>query len=392
MKRGRCFLDIKKFNLGPSLYIIGYHLLLMIALPLYLWHHTPSWQILTITAVILYLTGLGITAGYHRLFSHTTYKAHPIFEFFIMLLGTMATQGSVLRWSFDHRHHHAFVDTDRDPYSIKKGFWYAHFLWLLEKPKPIENKIVADLLKKPMVCFQHRYYGLLMVLTNLLTSLVVGWYLNDYLGAFLFVWLVRTFLIHHFTWFINSLAHTWGARPFCQELSAVDNYLISMLTWGEGYHNYHHTFASDYRNGIRWFHYDPTKWLIWTLSKVGLASRLKKHNYDFIERRIILERKELLLNKIQASFVDCKRVWEEQVETLTDCVLGKLQEFKKAKEDYLELKRNNAGKNDALVLASLRVKVIKKELKAGLNDCKVLARQIISQCQTAGPRVQPILD
>jgi stearoyl-CoA desaturase (delta-9 desaturase) len=236
----------------------------------------PSWQIVTTSIVLIYLTGLGVTMGYHRLYSHNAYKINPVVETIVLFFGTMGTQGSVLRWSFDHRYHHAFVDTDKDPYSIKKGFWYAHFLWLLEKPKPIENKIVADLLKNPLLRFQHRFYGLLMFGINLLVTLFFGWYYNDYLGAFLFVWIVRMFFLHHFTWFINSLAHTWGDRPFCESLSAVDNYLISLLTWGEGYHNYHHTFGYDYRNGVRWYHYDPTKWLIWTLSKLGLATRLKK--------------------------------------------------------------------------------------------------------------------
>lgn len=371
-------MKIKNFNWGPALYILGYHLLLLISLPIYFFYFSPSWQIITTSVVLLYLTGLSVTAGYHRLYSHSTYKVHPVVEAILLFFATMATQGSVLRWAFDHRLHHAFVDTDRDPYSIKKGFWYAHFLWLLEKPKEIEDKTVADLLKKPLIRFQHRFYAPLMLLTNGLTSLFLGWCFGDYLGAFLFVWFVRLFFLHHFTWFINSLAHTWGARTFCQELSAVDNYLISLLTFGEGYHNYHHTFGYDYRNGIRWYHFDPTKWLIWTLSKLGLASRLRKNHHHFIEKRLISERKQLLLEKIQSSLSDHKKIWEEKVITLTESMLDKLQEFKQVKEHYLQLKRSKAREKKALSELSHQIKTIKNGLKAEYKHCKVLSHQIMT--------------
>jgi stearoyl-CoA desaturase (Delta-9 desaturase) len=386
-------LNTKNFNWGPALYIIGYHLLLLVGLPIYFFHALPSWQIVVTSAVLVYVTGIAVTAGYHRLYSHTTYKIHPVVESVILFFATMATQGSALRWSFDHRHHHAFVDTDKDPYSIKKGFWYAHFLWLLEKPKPIENKIVADLLKKPVLNFQHRFYGPLMFGINLLVTLFLGWCFNDYLGAFLFTWIVRMFCLHHLTWFINSLAHTWGDRPFCQSLSAVDNYLISMLTWGEGYHNYHHTFAYDYRNGIRWYHYDPTKWLIWTLSKFGLASRLKKNQSYFIEKRIITENKELLLERIQASFSESKRAWEEKLETLTSSMLDRLQEIKQAKEEYLNLKLNKEGKKEVLSELKMKIKEMKKGLKSEFKDCRSLSKEIKSYfAKMQKSRQKPLLD
>lgn len=372
------FLKITNFNWGPALYILGYHLALLIFLPIYFFHFTPSWQIITTSAVLLYITGLSVTAGYHRLYSHSTYKINPVIEAILLFFSTMATQGSALRWVFDHRQHHAFVDTDRDPYSIKKGFWYAHFLWLLEKPKEIDNKVVADMLKRPLIRFQHRFYGPLMLLTNGLTSLFIGWCFGDYLGAFLFVWFVRLFFLHHFTWFINSLAHTWGARTFCQELSAVDNYLISMLTFGEGYHNYHHTFAYDYRNGIRWYHFDPTKWLIWTLNKLGLASQLRKNQNHFIEKRLILERKQLLLEKIHSSLSDYKKTWEEKVTTLTESILAKLQQVRQVKEDYLQLKRSKERKRESLSELRLQIKTIKNGLKAEYKHCKILSHQVMA--------------
>src|SRR5206468_2641426 len=141
-----------------------------------------------------------------------------------------------------------------------------------------DPKVVPDLMKNRLVMFQDRFIGTWMILSNAIAFLLVGWLLNDFLGAFVISLWTRLFTLHHFTWFINSLAHTWGDKPFSQEQSAVDNYIISLLTFGEGYHNYHHTFANDYRNGIRWYHFDPTKWLIWSLHKLGLAFDLKRMN------------------------------------------------------------------------------------------------------------------
>jgi stearoyl-CoA desaturase (Delta-9 desaturase) len=371
------FLRFSNFNWIPGLFILGYHFFLLAALPLYFLHHAPSWGMMLVTAVLVYVTGLSVTAGYHRFYSHTTFKMNPVVEAVFLFFATMATQGSALRWTYDHRIHHAFVDTDKDPYSIKKGFWYAHFLWLFEKPQEIENKVVADLLKKPLLRFQHRFYGSLMLGTNLLVTLFIGWCFHDYWGAFLFAWLVRTFFLHHFTWFINSLAHTWGARTFSQELSAADNYLISFFTFGEGYHNYHHTFAYDYRNGIRWYHFDPTKWLIWTLSKLGLVYNLKKNAHYFIEEKILLERKQLLIEKIHSSFNEYKEAWEEKITKLTENVLVQIRQAKQLSEHYRKLKEKKGEKKEYLKDLRRELKDLKKNLKKEGQHWMVLSKHIM---------------
>lgn len=369
-------LKLSNFNWIPGLFLIGYHGLLLILLPLYFLHATPSSSLILVSALLMYITGLSVTAGYHRLYSHTTYKINPVIEAVLLFFATMATQGSALRWSFDHRHHHAFVDTDRDPYSIKKGFWYAHFFWLFEKPKPIENKVIADLVKRPLLRFQHRFYGTLMVVSNVLVTFLIGYFFQDYFGAFVFAWLLRTFFLHHFTWFINSLAHTWGARTFCEELSAVDNYVIALLTFGEGYHNYHHTFAYDYRNGIRWYHFDPTKWLIWTLSKLGLASSLKKNSRQFIEEKLILAKKEQLLEKIQHSLEDYTESWKEKIEELSSQVIEKLQELKQLKTLYLSLKASQGKEKGRIKEIRSQMKAIQKHLKIQWRYWLILTRRV----------------
>lgn len=294
----------KKISWPTFLYIIGYHLFLAVALPIYFIHHVPSFGLVMTTIALVFISGMAITACYHRYYSHSCYKVHPVIEAVLLFFGTLATQGSAIKWAHDHRLHHAHVDTDKDPYSVKTGLLHAHILWMFYQTAPIDPKVISDLNRRKILVFQHKYYVWCMLATNIATFLTVGWIFNDYLGAFLFAWWVRLFFLHHTTWCINSLAHYWGTRNYSQEHSAVDNYLISLLTYGEGYHNYHHSFAQDYRNGIRWYHFDPSKWLIWTLHKLGLASDLKRVNDYRIARHLLLQHKdELVQNLKESSYV-----------------------------------------------------------------------------------------
>jgi len=368
----------KSINWGPALTLIIYQSLLIIGLPFYLYYNSVSWSMVAISVLLLYLTGLSITAGYHRLYSHRAYRVPPIVECIILFFASMAAQGSALRWAFDHRFHHAHVDTDNDPYSIKKGFWYAHFLWILDKPRAIDPKIVPDLMKNRLVVFQDRYIDVCMVLSNAIAFAFVGWLLNDYLGAFVLALWTRLFTLHHFTWFINSLAHTWGDKPFSQEQSAVDNYVLSLLTFGEGYHNYHHTFANDYRNGIRWYHFDPTKWLIWSLNKLGLAWDLKRANAYAIRKKMVIEQRNFLLEQI-TSYWQAKRTdLEKQVNDLSEALVAKLSHITQLKERYRDFKTSDYGK-DTLKAIRTEIKLLKKSLKADWKQWSTLSNVILKK-------------
>lgn len=367
----------KNFNWGPGLFLIIYQSCLLITLPFYFYYYSPSWQMIAVSVVLLYITGLSITAGYHRCFSHRSYKTKPIIESIMLFFGAMAGQGSALRWGFDHRLHHAYVDTDQDPYSIKKGFWYAHFLWILEKPRTIDPKVVPDLMKNPRVQFQHRHAALLMVLSNVIVFFVVGWVLNDYVGAFFLACWTRLFVLHHFTWFINSLAHTWGDKPFCQEQSAVNNYIIAFLTFGEGYHNFHHTFANDYRNGIRWFHYDPTKWLIWGLHKLGMTTDLKQIDLYTIKKRMVLQRKELLIEKLCDLWYVKKDELERKILELSDSIVQKIAEANQLKEYYRQARRDGL---EPEILKNMKheLRQLKRSLKQDWRAWVQLSHNILS--------------
>eukprot|EP00386_Alphamonas_edax_P012570 GDKI01039184.1.p1 GENE.GDKI01039184.1~~GDKI01039184.1.p1 ORF type:complete len:250 (-),score=-19.94 GDKI01039184.1:65-733(-) len=202
-----------------------------------------------------------------------------------------------------------------------------------------------------------------MLLSNVLVFFVVGWLLNDYVGAFFLACWTRLFALHHFTWFINSLAHTWGDKPFCQEQSAVNNYIIAFLTFGEGYHNFHHTFANDYRNGIRWFHFDPTKWLIWGLNKLSLTSDLKKMDTYTIKKRMVLQRKEVLLDRICDLWYVKKDELEKKISELSDNIVKKIAEANRLKEQYQQARREGQERE------------IVRKVKQDLNQLKRSLRQ-----------------
>lgn len=291
MKRG--------FNWATGLFLMFHQLTVIVGVPIYVWYFGMSWVMFWLMILFVFLTGMAITTGYHRLYAHRAFDAKWIVEVPVLFFGTLAGQGSVLRWSFDHRLHHRFTDTDEDPYSVKDGFWHAHMGWLFKEPLPIDEKVIPDLVKNRLLVWQHKYYPVLFFATNILVMVIVGVLAKDLLGAFVFVWWARLFLSHHTTWLINSAAHMWGAKTFSREQSAVNNWLLAFFTFGEGYHNYHHTFPTDYRNGVRWWQFDPSKWTIWVLSRMRLAYGLKRVQWATTLQRRIKEDREQFLARVR---------------------------------------------------------------------------------------------
>jgi stearoyl-CoA desaturase (delta-9 desaturase) len=183
-------------------------------------------------------------------------------------------------WASDHRRHHKHVDHDEDPYDISKGFFHAHIGWLLFKllpQPPFDN--VADLKKDPLVMWQHRHIHLLAIMVSFVLPTLAGFAWDGWVGAlggFLIGGVAKVVVLQHGTFLINSACHTIGRQPYSTRCSARDSFLMALFTFGEGYHNYHHEFQHDYRNGVKPWQWDPTKWLIWILSKLGLTSGLRR--------------------------------------------------------------------------------------------------------------------
>ena len=315
-----------------------------------------------IAAVIsLFFCGMSITAGYHRLWSHKTYQAHWSVRLLFAIGGAFAMQNSALHWSSDHRVHHKFVDdNDKDPYSAKKGFWYSHIGWMLRhyhKDTYHDYSNCRDLQKDPIVVWQHKHYLVLTLLTNFGFAALVGWMSGQMLASFIAVGVTRLVLSHHFTFFINSWAHMWGSQPYTDKNTAKDNALLAVFTHGEGYHNYHHIFEMDYRNGIKWYHYDPTKWLIKALSLVGLASGLRKTPQLKIEQaklQMVLKRANQKLD-LRHDAEELKQKIHDEYEEL----LAKLNAFYSLKKRLFDDKKKQLLKDFE-----------KSEIKAQLNELK----------------------
>jgi stearoyl-CoA desaturase (Delta-9 desaturase) len=359
-------MQLKHFDREVGTFLIVYHLILLVALPWYLSFRTPDAGI-WISALILFLfTGFGVTAGYHRLFSHRSYDVHILAEIFILTCAAMSAEGSVIKWSYNHRIHHKYVDTDRDPYSIKKGFWYAHFTWMLDKRNSVfdDPSIVPDLMRNKLLVFQDRFSILLIIILNLASILVIGYLCQDYWGAFVITFLLRMFFTHHSSFCINSLAHTVGSRPFSQEHTAVNNWLVALLTLGEGYHNFHHTFPADYRNGVRWYQFDPTRIFIWTLSKLRLARNLKITDNSAIIKRRITEEKIRLLAMLQSAETCFQERFEPRVYNVFDSLIFHLDDLRK-------LSRDAGGRQ--------HVKLLQQRIKDDLREWKQLYSTVLAK-------------
>jgi stearoyl-CoA desaturase (Delta-9 desaturase) len=281
---------VRRWNPLNTPFLLGTALLAMVLVPIHVVHAHSLGIELVVTGAMFVAIGLGVTAGYHRLFSHRTYQASGFVRFLLLCFGAASFQNSALQWSSDHRLHHRFVDTEQDPYNIRKGFWYAHWIWVMESSSH-HVQGVADLEKDPLIRWQNRYYFIIGAVVASI-PLGIGLITHDLWGHFVMGVLLRIVLTHHTTFLINSAAHWFGTRPYTDENTARDNPLLGPLTFGEGYHNFHHMWPGDYRNGVRWYHFDSTKWLLWSLALTGLIRDLKR-----VPRLVIKNAKQAMKEK-----------------------------------------------------------------------------------------------
>jgi stearoyl-CoA desaturase (delta-9 desaturase) len=220
---------------------------------LYLFCFCVKWQTMAFAIFLYVISGLGITAGAHRLWSHRSYRAKWPLRVILCIFNTLAFQNSIYEWSRDHRVHHKYSETDADPHNATRGFFFAHCGWLLcrkhpdviEKGKQISNE---DLLQDPIVRFQKMFYLPLVlvicfVLPTIIPSLLWG---ETYWNAYFVCSLFRYCWTLNMTWLVNSAAHFWGRKPYDQHINPVENPTVIIGAIGEGFHNYHHTFPWDY--------------------------------------------------------------------------------------------------------------------------------------------------
>ena len=340
-----------KVNWKTSSFLIGTTLISLIGVPIYLIIQGLPHAVFQISMFFFFTvaTIMSITLGYHRLFSHLSFKAKWPVRFLTLIFGAAAFENSCLSWASDHRHHHKHVDHEGDPYDISRGFFYAHIGWLLFKLDPMpEMDNVNDLKKDKLVMWQDKWVHLIGLIVGLVIPPVIAYIAYDgvtALGTFLIAGIFRILVVHHCTFFINSLCHTLGSRPYNSGNSARDSAIMAVFTCGEGYHNYHHAFQHDYRNGVKPWQFDPTKWMIWTLSKLGLTSNLRRVSdakillAEMREAKRLIENKKALAEEKEESCPIRERA-EEVIDALSDRLAECYVTIDKAIADKVELSKS----------------------------------------------------
>ena len=363
-------IPLRRVEWVTSSFLILTLFLTFTAVPAYLWYFGWNWFLFGLFLAFYVATAMSITVGYHRLFSHQSFKAKWPVKLFVLLFGAAAFQNSALWWSSEHRKHHNHVDTDDDPYDITKGFFWAHIGWLMFKlkPEPPMDK-VQDLKKDPLVMWQFRWIHAIAFMVSfvlptalgclyaILTGTMEPWV--GALGGFLIPGVARITLVQQGTFCINSLCHIVGDRPYSTECSARDSWIAAIFTMGEGYHNYHHEFKWDYRNGVKPWQLDPSKWIIWSLSKLGLTSDLKQ----VPKERILL-----------AETRETRRLLETRISNIRKCGKESDPLFAKALEVLYE-KADRLGEicdelqeatQEKLDLSKAKLRELRQEIRAML--------------------------
>ena len=253
-----------------------------------LWGVAFDWVYLALFASMYAATIIGIGVGYHRLFTHRSFKTSRPVAAILAALGSMAAEGPVLYWVATHRLHHQHSDDHGDPHSphahgshvlgVLRGLWHAHLGWLFRARSQGLSRYIADLRNDKLVVWMSRLFPLWVLLGLLLPATLGGLLTMSWSGVFLgFLWggLTRLFLVHHITWSINSVCHIWGSRPFQSHDESRNNFVLGVLAFGEGWHNNHHAFPTSARHGLFWWQFDLSYVIIRILAAVGLAHNVR---------------------------------------------------------------------------------------------------------------------
>jgi stearoyl-CoA desaturase (delta-9 desaturase) len=254
-----------------------------------LWNTPFHWVYLTLLVSMYVVTMLGIGVGFHRLFTHKSFEVGPVLTFIWGVLGSMAVEGSLIRWVATHRMHHQHADQPGDPHSphvhkgegvagLLRGMWHAHIGWLFEKDAPGLERYVPDLLKNRVIVGVSRTFTLWVIVGLLIPAVlggVITWTWTGMLLGFLWGGLIRVLLVHHVTWSINSVCHIWGSRPYSTRDESRDNPVLGVLALGEGWHNTHHAFPTSARHGLAWWKLDINYIVIRVMQLLRLARNVR---------------------------------------------------------------------------------------------------------------------
>jgi stearoyl-CoA desaturase (delta-9 desaturase) len=315
-----------------------------------------------------YACGLSITVGYHRLFSHRSHDASWPLVLFYSIFGAGAFQNSIIEWCSDHRNHHKSTDSEDDPYSASRGFWYSHIGWILVEEEKFQNDFsnVKDLQQSRIIRWQHRNIFLIGAFSGIILPAIIGFLfggISAAIGCLVWGGLVRLVFVHHGTFLINSAAHIWGTQPYSEDDSSKDSFWLAFLTFGEGYHNFHHTFQADYRNGHKWYHVDPSKWWIRMFSILRLKSNLKKTPKHSIEVAKLNMKFKRTANKLNSKNIDTS-IFEKRLDSYRKSMRSCLFEIHKAKKELKKAMKNQSDSiREKIIEIKQSYKLLKEELR-----------------------------
>ncbi|WP_110206647.1 acyl-CoA desaturase [Nocardioides daejeonensis] len=282
-----------------ALFILVPFLAFFAAIPI-AWGGWLGWSDVVIATVMYFLTGHGITVGYHRLFTHKSFKPNRGVKIGLAIAGSMAIEGPVVRWVADHRKHHKFSDRDGDPHSpwkygtrmrdLAKGMLHAHMMWLFDPEQTPQHKYAPDLLKDKDIVRISRLFWLWTLISLLLPAVLgalVTWSWQGALTAFFWGSIVRIGLLHHVTWSINSICHTIGERPFVSRDKSSNVWWLAIPSMGESWHNLHHADPTCARHGVLRGQLDTSARLIWLFEKAGWAKDVRWPVQERIQSRLV---------------------------------------------------------------------------------------------------------
>ncbi|KAH8346983.1 acyl-CoA Delta-9 desaturase [Drosophila kikkawai] len=260
----------------------------------YLMVTSAKWPTIALAYILYVVSGLGITAGAHRLWAHRSYKAKWPLRLLLVIFNTIAFQDAAYHWARDHRVHHKYSETDADPHNATRGFFFSHVGWLLCKKHPevkAKGKGVdlSDLRADPILMFQKKYYMLLMPIACFIVPTAVPMYFwgESFVNAWFVATMFRWCFILNVTWLVNSAAHKFGGRPYDKFINPSENISVAILAFGEGWHNYHHVFPWDYKTAeLGQYSLNFTTAFIDFFAKIGWAYDLKTVSTDIIKKRV----------------------------------------------------------------------------------------------------------
>ncbi|MGH3492388.1 MAG: acyl-CoA desaturase [Sciscionella sp.] len=274
-------------QIGVYVFLLIPSAMLIASVPL-AWGWGLGWLDVILAVVFFYISGLGVTIGFHRYFTHGSFKVKRWLRIGLAIAGSMSLQGSPIIWVADHRRHHAFSDREGDPHSpwlfgtsplaVAKGFWHAHMGWTFERDLTNKERFAPDLLADPDVMRVSRQFGLwtaVSLLTPALLGGLISWSWWGALTAFFWAGLVRVAVLHHVTWATNSICHMLGERPFASRDRSANFWPLAILSFGESWHNLHHADPTCARHGVGRGQIDTSARIIWIFEKFGWASKVR---------------------------------------------------------------------------------------------------------------------